>query len=456
MLVVLAAASSVEGEEGSYGNDRDFDMSPRLELGINRPMHSMWGARETDERGTYKELPQGAKLKISADQLKEVFDLQQDPLESMAADATAQSEDFVDDVLSDIVGGMGPEYAKRRAVGMGATKSAQSKHREHRRLKQGQLPSEGRPVKGQVLSPLGQQEEGVNPRGQPCPNYGLDQSSFLVVGGTQHYWTKTVEIRFPSGKLMGTVKRGCPAWTESFVWRVPEEHALGCRDDVDPNVFTSTCQIPEVEVLYTDEWSGLLHPNEIKIRDCHDDLIFRLYEEKKQVIVHDYMIRSDFVVESKNRTIMGYCRQDRLPGRALARVGDHNFSIVDMDGEVVASATRPVHWPNGATEHIWNVTISQPSVPGTISDVRVVAVAVLNNVLLHEQDDWCSDIVFMLTPILLTLLGIAIIIVISTCMSWFHSTEVGKKWYYSTGGSAKHLSTNGKAEDMRKLKSAKW
>lgn len=30
----------------------------------------------------------------------------------------------------------------------------------------------------------------------------------------------------------------------------------------------------------------------------------------------------------------------------------------------------------------------------------------------------------MLTPILLTLLGIAIIIVISTCMSWFHSTEV--------------------------------
>lgn len=39
----------------------------------------------------------------------------------------------------------------------------------------------------------------------------------------------------------------------------------------------------------------------------------RLYEEKKQVIVHDYMIRSDFVVESKNRTIMGYCRQDRLP-----------------------------------------------------------------------------------------------------------------------------------------------
>lgn len=36
------------------------------------------------------------------------------------------------------------------------------------------------------------------------------------------------------------------------------------------------------------------------------------------------------------------------------------------------------------------------------------------------------------------------------------SRQVGKKWYYSTGGSAKHLSTNGKAEDMRKLKSAKW
>ena len=58
------------------------------------------------------------------------------------------------------------------------------------------VAGEGRwQVKGQMLSPIGQEEQGVNPRGQPCPNYGLNETEFLVVGFTEHYWRKTVEIR---------------------------------------------------------------------------------------------------------------------------------------------------------------------------------------------------------------------------------------------------------------------
>mmetsp|Transcript_3390 Transcript_3390/g.8199 ORF Transcript_3390/g.8199 Transcript_3390/m.8199 type:complete len:354 (+) Transcript_3390:214-1275(+) len=279
-----------------------------------------------------------------------------------------------------------------------------------------------RRAKGEMLSPIGQEEQGVNPRGQPCPSYGLNETEFLVVGFTEHYWRKTVEIRSLEGKLLGIVKRGCPAWTNSFVWKVPQEHASGCRDHVDPSVFSSKCQMPETEVLYTDEFSGLLNPASVKIMDCHDDQIFTLYEEHREVIVHDYKIHSDFVVQDLNGNVMGYCRQDQLPHasaeRSLVRVGQHNFTIVDLEGEAVASAVRPLHWPNGATEHAWHVTIHRESVPLTLSDVRIVAVAVVNNVLLHEEDDWCSDIVFALTPILLTLTAIALIAALSTCYSW--------------------------------------
>lgn len=55
---------------------------------------------------------------------------------------------------------------------------------------------------------------------------------------------------------------------------------------------------------------------------------------------------------------------------------------------VVTQAERPVHWMNGATEHVWNVSLLVDSVPGTLSDTRVILVAVANNVLLHEETDW--------------------------------------------------------------------
>ena len=48
----------------------------------------------------------------------------------------------------------------------------------------------------------------------------------------------------------------------------------------------------------------------------------------------------------------------------------------------------------------------------------------VNNVLLHEIEDWCSDIVFALTPILLTFVCIGIIAAISTCISWLKPYKV--------------------------------
>ena len=66
---------------------------------------------------------------------------------------------------------------------------------------------------------------------------------------------------------------------------------------------------------------------------------------------------------------------------------------------------------------MWQVEILQDPAPLTLSDMRVVAAAVVNNVLLHETTDWCSDIVWFLTPMLLTLVAIGIIAAISTCVS---------------------------------------
>jgi hypothetical protein len=142
------------------------------------------------------------------------------------------------------------------------------------------------------------------------------------------------------------------------------------------------------------------------------------------VIIHEFKIRSDYLIKDLNGNIMGYCRQDTGPGRSLPHVGDHNFTIVDLEGEIFATATRPLHWANGAVEHVWNVEIVQDPVPLTLSDMRIVAAAVVNNVLIHEKMDLCSDVVFMLTPMLITLCFIGIVAALSTVISWLRPTKV--------------------------------
>jgi len=402
-------------------------------------MHTMWGGAEWVDRGNGKAITAGMKINVTPDELDAAYGLKPNPvMEGLQNDVAASSRlahDYWEQNVAHM--GMGGDSASGRHM---PTKVAQAKHDSHkqvaavggqplaklpgnqesRRIKAG---AGSRAARGQVLSPIGQEEQGVNPRGQPCPNWGLDSVEFQVVGFAAHSWRKTVEIRSVEGEVLGTIKRGCPAWTNSFVWMVPDEHASGCRDNLDPNVFSSKCQMPEVEILYTDEFSGLLNPSGIKIMDCHDDRIFSLHEEHREIMIHDFKIKSEFLVKDLNGNTMGYCRQDNV-ARGLAHVGDHNFTIIDLEGEIVATATRPLHWANGATEHVWDVQIVQESVPLTLSDMRLVATAVVNNVLLHEIEDWCSDIVFALTPILITLVAIGFIAAISTCISWFKPDKI--------------------------------
>jgi len=387
-------------------------------------MHSMWGARQWDDSG-FSQPPGGSKLKVTPGELKEAFGLKPDPV-------VQGVEEAAEELWAGVGTGHAPRFGERAQRTRGARGRQAEGHAAHQRVKRehARLPPEGRPLNGQVLSPMGQEEMGVNPHGQACPSYGTDQPEFLVVGGTAHFWRKTVYIRSLEGETVGIIKRGCPAWTNSFVWKVLPNHAEGCRVGIDPSVWDeaeTTCQQLETEVLYTDEFTGLMNSKRTRVMDCHDDNIFNVYEEKRDVIIHDFKIHSDSVIADANGTVMGYCRQDRSSGTAIRRVGDHNFTVVDLEGKAIASAVRPRHWENGATEHTWHVTIHEPMVPLTLSDARVVAVAVVNNVLLHEEDDWCSDIVWMLTPVLLTTAVIGIIAAISTCVSWFSYSNDNKR-----------------------------
>ena len=387
-LLMVAQVAHVTGKATARGTGQlpagqEAPVAPTLSAGAGvgeaaayaQPMHlhTMWGGSEFVDRGSSKPLPAGMKLKVTPNELDAAFGVKKPAWLHGLQDGVATGSKAAHDYWEEHVTHVGTGDAGRgRHM---PTKAAQAKHAGHKQdasKKLASLPGnqESRRVKagrgsraphGQILSPIGQEEQGVNPRGQPCPNWGLDSTEFQVVGFAAHAWRKTVEIRSTEGEVLGTIKRGCPAWTNSFVWMVPKEHASGCRDHVDPNVFSSKCQLPETEILYTDEFSGLLNPSEIKIMDCHDDQIFSLHEQHREIIIHDYKIKSDFMVKDLNGNTMGYCRQVKdLNGKHLgvSRVGDHNFTIVDLEGEVVATATRPFHWANGATEREWQVVLS--------------------------------------------------------------------------------------------------
>ena len=324
----------------------------------------MWGGSEWVDQSAFKAVPPGMELKVTPEELDEAYGLEPNPVVKFLEDEVAGSGKFESDVMHELANAQRearvqhPRDKLDHVVTSSKPLAALPGNQESRRVKVG---TGERAVRGQVLSPIGQEEQGVNPRGQPCPNWGLESTEFKVVGFAAQAWRKTVEIRSMEDEVLGTIKRGCPAWTNSFVWMVPKEHASGCRDHVDPNVFSSKCQLPETEILYTDEFSGLLNPSEIKIMDCHDDQIFSLHEQHREIIIHDYKIKSDFMVKDLNGNTMGYCRQVKdLNGKHLgvSRVGDHNFTIVDLEGEVVATATRPFHWANGATEREWQVVLS--------------------------------------------------------------------------------------------------
>jgi len=261
---------------------------------------------------------------------------------------------------------------------------------------------------------VGQQEEGTNPEWQLCPDYGLDSKEFIVSGSTSYSWVKTVHILSTEGSILGTLRRGCPALVDSFSWTVPKDEAEGCRNGIDPEgisavdpaILAPDCQELEQQVLYTDEWSGVLSQRAIKVMDCHDDAIFEMSEERRDLYVGRYMIHSDFVVQDPQGQVIGYCKLD-TPAQGLKDIGEHNFTIVDLAGREIAQARRPLRWRGGSQNHSWHVTILDqegPDVGGAlITDMRVVAVAVANYVLRHQPADLCSDAVLVVLPMACTL-----------------------------------------------------
>lgn len=135
-------------------------------------------------------------------------------------------------------------------------------------------------------------------------------------------------------------------------------------------------------------------------------VISRTGQNRREVLTlvspQGYMVHSNYVIESPTGEILGYCKLEGFEN-SLQAVSEHNFTFVDLEGNDVARAERPFHWKNGATEHVWNVTIFAPGGPGTIGDARAVLGAVVNIMLLDEETDWCSDIVFTITPVVMTL-----------------------------------------------------
>jgi hypothetical protein len=108
------------------------------------------------------------------------------------------------------------------------------------------------------------------------------------------------------------------------------------------------------------------------------------------------------VIESPQGEILGYCRLEGFE-RSIQAASEHNFTFVDLDGNDVARAERPFHWENGAKEHVWNVSIMQPGPPGSIGDSRAIITTVVHLMLLDEQTDFCQDIVFTITPVIITM-----------------------------------------------------
>lgn len=115
-----------------------------------------------------------------------------------------------------------------------------------------------------------------------------------------------------------------------------------------------------------------------------------------------YAIHSNFVIESPEGEVLGYCRLEGFE-RSIQAAAEHNFTFVDLDGNDVARAERPFHWENGATEHVWNVSITKPGPPGSIGDTRAIITTVVHLMLLDEQTDFCQDIVFTITPVIITM-----------------------------------------------------
>lgn len=166
----------------------------------------MWGARDADE-DWHDPVPKGFKLKASQREARRAFGLNNggdgnlfQGLEKDAVDFGEVAKVYADRMLDREVGsssgGGGSSSIKIKQAKRGATNVAQNMHGMHRAAMGKGVWGKG----GEVLSPINQPEMGVN-SGMPCPNYGLDLSSYLVSGATGHMWRRTVTISSQDGEV---------------------------------------------------------------------------------------------------------------------------------------------------------------------------------------------------------------------------------------------------------------
>jgi hypothetical protein len=398
------------------------------ELGLTRVMDN-WGGEDWSRTGDAA-ARSGKQFKMTEAEASKVFGVnEEDQLVERIHGDLARGAKFVAEhwdggAASTIVGAVTHRIATPARGARGRvvpTVKAQALHKGNGGGgAEGEVPYV---LPGMKLSPIGQTEQGATPHDQECPNYGLDETEFLIVGFAGHLWRKTIEIRKLDGTVLGVIKRGCPAFLDAFVYKVPVEHANGCRQVGNPlglgeDEDVAKCAMPEQEVLYTNYWTGVLNKPKIQVFDCHEDPLFNVLVEERDVHIHEHVrIHSDFVVMDITGHVIGYCRSGKEK-KGLRHIDDHNITLVDLDGDEVATAVRPLHWENGATEHVWQVTIIKDLGPNTLSDMRVVVTSVAQHVFQHMEDDWCSDIVYMLTPILLTVVFIALVAGMSAVCSW--------------------------------------
>jgi len=396
------------------------------ELGFTRDMDN-WGGEDWSRTGDAL-AKSGKQFQMSAEEAAKVFGVndEDDLVEAIHRDL-AKGGKFVAEhwdggaastIVNVVTHGITTPPAK------GARGRAKSNRKAQALFKvggdEGKVPDV---LPGMELSPIGQTEQGQTPHDQECPNYGLDETEFQIVGFAGHLWRKTIEVRKMDGTVLGIIKRGCPAFLDAFTYKVPVAHANGCRHQSgmlnigeEDNVFK--CATPEQEVLYTNYWSGVLNKPRIQVFDCHEDSLFNVLVEQRDVDIHEHIrVHSDFVVLDISGNVLGYCRSGAAK-KNVQHINDHNITLVDLDGDEVATAMRPLHWENGATEHVWHVTIIKDLGPNTLSDMRVVVTSVAQHVFQHMEDDWCSDIVYMLTPVLLTVVFIAVVAGVSAVCSW--------------------------------------
>lgn len=155
----------------------------------------MWGAEDSDN-DWQDTVPRGLRLKTSQAEAKRAFGLDQDEADGNIFTGLERDAEAIGEVTKSYANRLWLQDGGTGSMG-GHTKRAQQLHGMQRAaMGRGRVTGGG-----QALSHINQPDQGHN-SGAPCPSYGLDLGSYLVAGGTGHYWRRTVEIRSQENEVL--------------------------------------------------------------------------------------------------------------------------------------------------------------------------------------------------------------------------------------------------------------